>query len=168
MLDAELQKYETWEELRKAGDHKISCLFDASQYKKIRKEGAGRGSICATLGRGISASQVMRALKLLRQIEEARGAHDAALESGQRWGAAALYAEARIGELLPSAEKAMSMGQQVRFGKLPGTRPEGVTARDATAARTIARHPEIVTRRRRTPSLPGRAKTALSRATPPG
>lgn len=52
--------------------------------------------------------------------------------------------KARIGELLPSIEEAMSMGQQVRYGKLPGTRPEGVTGHQATAARTIARHPEIV------------------------
>ena len=69
MLDAELQKYETWEELRDA-HLKMSIAIEQKLYARIRNLGVGERIICRVLGKGISEPQVMRALKLLRQIEE--------------------------------------------------------------------------------------------------
>ena len=75
-----------------------------------------------------------------KKLEEAQVAHDSALESGQKWGAAALYSEARVGELLPSAKEALHAG---RGSKLPdGFSGDG--GRAAIAARAIANNPETV------------------------
>ena len=61
----------------------------------------------------------------------------ATLRDGQEVGELLLDIEARIGELLPEAEKAM---------KTPSRRPEGVSKNRANAARAIAKHPDMVER----------------------
>ena len=68
-----------------------------------------------------------------------------------------IYAEARIGELLPSAEEAergtSTNGERYR-------RPEGMTNKRARAARTIKDHPEIVAKIK----AQAREKLAVSKA----
>ena len=69
---------------------------------------------------------------------------------GQKWGAAALYSEARIGELLPSAEEnRRAINTDIvrdNVGRVGGKKilPEGVDSRRAFAARAIANNPETV------------------------
>lgn len=67
------------------------------------------------------------------------------LKDGQDAGRMLLTIEARIGELLPDSKEAMSTQRPGQPRRGPRQqRPDGITSRRATTARTIARHPEAV------------------------
>ena len=74
------------------------------------------------------------------------------MRDGQDAGELLLDIEARIGELLPSAEEAQKLSHKIPRSGLPRSGPhqkvlpEGITERKAHQARTIKAHPDIVAR----------------------
>lgn len=90
-------------------------------------------------------------ISLMDQLGVTEAQRKATLRDGQDAGELLLDIEARIGELLPSAEEATvigkSMGGKVRHGQqVPPLFPAGINKRKAHQARTIKAHPDIVAR----------------------
>ncbi len=89
-------------------------------------------------------------IKKLDNLPLAQEEKEAKLKDGQDAGKALLMIEAKIGKLLPTPEEAFIIGgkraraiQQEKRGLPPEVHPQ-MTARQASRARTIARHPEEV------------------------
>lgn len=84
-------------------------------------------------------------LKKTKNLEQAQETHRNALESGQRYGKAALFAEARIGELYEAAPEASRPGRPA--GRAGPTKQEIRGDKHMNYFRdsqTIARHPEAI------------------------
>jgi hypothetical protein len=123
-------------------------------FKLIQKE----GWLPATLDKLVPMSFIGQAavkfyqtkIKLMDQLKMTEEQRKATLSDGQDAGEMLLDIEARIGELLPSAEEARNAGSKrgpaIRDGKktIPSPLPEGITKHRASDARTIKDNPEIV------------------------
>lgn len=91
-------------------------------------------------------------ISLMDQLGVTEAQRKATLRDGQDAGELLLDIEARIGELLPSAEEAQKLSHKIPRSGLPRSGPhqkvlpEGITERKAHQARTIKAHPDIVAR----------------------
>jgi ParB-like chromosome segregation protein Spo0J len=70
-LNAELAKYESWEELEKYPNNSIKVLFTGTKgdFQKVKKYGVGQGTIKKFLGENWTQTRIQKALELLNDEE---------------------------------------------------------------------------------------------------
>ncbi|RKX92023.1 MAG: hypothetical protein DRZ90_14340, partial [Spirochaetes bacterium] len=92
----------------------------------------------------------------MTKLSDQQEVHDLALASGQRWGAARIYAKKRIGEITMEMPKSRALFEKNSDGTIRNTgatdvpgkqeklKEQGLTTQSVSDAERMAKNPEIV------------------------